>query len=130
MAPLRPAWIACFALVLLAGPVAARPESDHVVSPSELDRAVRNAAQSRQDNLAKLDRFVASPEAQKALQGLKVDPERVSRALPMLSDAELARLAERSDAIQNDPAAGGLGTLLLFAVVVAVLIVVLASVKL
>jgi hypothetical protein len=122
-------WIALLTLMLAAGSLAAQPAPDHVVSAAELHHAVQNAAQARQNNLATLNKFVSSSQATKLFEELKVDPAKVARALPMLSDAELARLARQSEAVRNDPAAGGLGTLLLLAIVLAILLVVLVSVK-
>jgi len=83
--------------ILLAGELfAAQSTSDHVVSTSELHRAVYNSDQARLDNLARLDKLVSSGPARKLFEG--IDPTKVSCALAMLSDEE----ARKSGATERD----------------------------
>jgi hypothetical protein len=121
-------WATVLLAILVAGELfAAQSTSDHVISPSELHRTVRNSAQARQDNLARLDKLVGP--ARKLCEGMRIDPTKVSYALAMLSDEELARLARQSETIENDLAAGGPSTLLLLAILLALILVVLVAVK-
>jgi hypothetical protein len=106
---------------------------DHIVPAPDLHQAVRGAAQSRQDNLTKLDKFFASEPARKALETVKLDPVKVSQALTLLSDEELASLAARSDKMQSDVAAGSLSnqqiTYILIALGTAVIILVIVAAR-
>jgi hypothetical protein len=114
-------------------PLLSETRQDHIVAAPDLHQAVRSAAQAREDNLAKLDKFFASGPARKALETVKLDPVKVSQALTLLSDAELASLAARSAKIQSDVAAGALTntqiTYILIALATAVIILVIVAAK-
>jgi len=125
-------------LVLLpAGilPLASQTTSggDHVVPAPDFHQALRAASQARQDNLVKLDRFFSSEPAKKAFAAANLDSARVSQALSLLSDEELARLASQSDKIQNDVSAGALTnqqiTYILIALATAVIILVIVAAR-
>ena len=109
------------------------PEGDHIVSAPYLHRAVLAAAQARQENLAKLEKFFSSEPARKAFETVKMDSTRVSQGLTFLSDEELARLAARSEKMQNDVAAGALTnqqiTYILIALATAVIILVIVAAR-
>lgn len=79
---------------------------DHVVSTADLRNELRAATMDRQGNMAKLESFLSSEGARKALASTKMDPARVRQAIPLLSDQELARLAAQADHTQADFAAG------------------------
>jgi hypothetical protein len=81
---------------------------DHVVAPAELHQQIRNAAQLRQQNLAKLQKFFSEAPVKKVLKTARIDPEKVQKAVPSLSDEELARVASETDKIQRDIVAGAL----------------------
>jgi hypothetical protein len=81
---------------------------DHVVSPSELQQAAASKARTRQQNIAQVQSFVSSQPVQKAMKTARLDPVQVRKAVPTLSDAELARLASQSAKAQKDFAAGAL----------------------
>jgi len=114
-------------------PLLSETRQDHIVAAPDLHQAVRSAAQAREDNLAKLDKFFASGPARKALETVKLDPVKVSQALTLLSDAELASLAARSEKIQSDVAAGALTntqiTYILIALATAVIILVIVAAR-
>ena len=114
-------------------PLLSETRQDHIVPVPDLHQAVRSAAQSRQDNLAKLDKFFGSEPARKALDTVKLDPVKVSRALTLLSDEELANLAARSDKLERDVAAGSLSnqqiTYILIALATAVIILVIVAAR-
>ena len=106
---------------------------DHIVSPSAAHHAVASAAQARQQNLARIDNLFASEPAQKAFKSMKLDPEKISRAVSALSDEEVASMARRAAQIQNDVAAGALTnqqiTYILIALGTAVIILVLVAAR-
>jgi|SRR5579859_1164493 len=114
-------------------PLMSQTPSDHVVPAPDLHQAVRAAAQARQDHLTKLDKFFATEPARKAMETVKLDPAKVTQALALLSDDELARLAAQSEKIQHDVAAGALTnqeiTYILIALATAVIILVIVAVK-
>jgi hypothetical protein len=124
-----------FAHVFLAAVVviafaASRPlvaqNTPHVVSPSDLQKAAVNASQTRQQNIDALNRFFSSDQARQALQSARIDPQQVTKAIPGLSDDELAQLAARASKAQTDFAAGGLITdlVIILAIVIIVIVVV------
>lgn len=80
--------------------------SEHLVSPTELQKAVVDASQKRQQNLDTLNQFFSSEKAQRALESAHQNPEQVKRAVASLSDDELAQLASRANKAQTDFAAG------------------------
>ena len=84
--------------------------TDHIVSAPALHQAVREAAQVRQANLAKVEKFLGSEPAKQAMSGLKLDSAQVSQAASVLTDEELSRLAARTEKLQGDVAAGEFGT--------------------
>jgi hypothetical protein len=78
------------------------------VSPSELQQAITAAAQTRQKNLGDVRSFFSSEPARAALKVGKVDYKKVDKAVAVLTPDELARLAEKTNRIQQDFAAGAL----------------------
>ena len=58
------------------------------------------AAQARQSNLAKLEKFLSTEPARKVLKTAKLDSALVTHAISALSDEELSRLAIQSERIQ------------------------------
>lgn len=105
--------------------------SDHLVSPSELEKATIDASQRRKQNLDTLQSFFASARAQRALKSAHMSPEQVNKAVGSLSDDELARLAQRANKAQADFAAGYIGDrdLLIILVAVAALILIIVAVR-
>lgn len=125
------------ALVLLLGLVTAIPQDvfaqNHVISSSDLERDVAAVSQARQSNLAQLDRFFSSEQAQKALKSAHIQYKEVQAAMSVLSDAELARLAAQSQKAQKDFAAGSLTnqqiTYILIALATAVIVIILVEAR-
>lgn len=104
---------------------------DHLVPPSALQQAAVNASQARRQNAETLQKFISSPEAQKALESARMDPREVSKAVSGLSDQELAQLAQRANKAQSDFAAGTLSDrdLLIIIVAIAALILIIVAVR-
>ena len=104
---------------------------DHLVSPSALQQATVNASRARQQNAETLQKFLSSPEAQKALESARMNPQEVNKAVSGLSDHELAQLAQRANKAQSDFAAGDIDNrdLLIILVAIAALILIIVAVR-
>ncbi len=102
---------------------------EHVVSPSDLQKQTINAARAREQNIQSVREFFGSERAHKALQSAKIDSNKVQNAIAQLSDAELARLAAKTNAAQKDFAAGSLSnqdlTYIIIALATAVVVIIL-----
>ena len=99
--------LAGFLMFALQSPLVAATRN-HVVSPAELQQATASAASTRQQNVVKVEKFFSSQQAQKSLKSAHLDPVQIKKAVPSLSNQELARLASRADKAQKDFAAGAL----------------------
>lgn len=99
-------------LVCVAGLLPGIPSllavQSHVVSRAELEQAVLSASRTRSENLKKVEKFFSSSAADRALKSAHLDPVQIKKAIPSLSDQELARLASRADKAQEDFAGGAL----------------------
>ncbi len=100
-------WVLAVAISLV-GATSLRAADEHVVSPADLHAATLASAQTRQQNLDKVQKFLSAKPVRQALQSARLDPARVQKAAPTLSDQELARLASKADKAQADFAAGAL----------------------
>jgi hypothetical protein len=105
--------------------------AQHVVSPSDLDKAAVDASQAREKNIQTLNQFLSSDQAQKALESASIDPQQVKKAVAGLSDEELAQLVARADKAQSDFAAGSMDNrdLLIILVAIAALILIIVAVR-
>ena len=105
--------------------------SDHVVSPSDLQKATVDASRVREQNRASLNSAFSSEKAQNALKSAHMNSEQVKTAVASLSDAELAQLASKANKGQTDFAAGSMGErdLLIILVCIAALILVIVAVR-
>ena len=102
---------------------------DHVVSPTDLQKARAADTQKREINQEKVEKFFTSDEAKKALKSAGIKEKKVLEAVGQLTDEELERLATRTDKIQSDFAAGALTnqeiTYILIALATPVIIIVI-----
>ena len=125
--------IAFFSLGVLPALPQTAPKEDHIVTGAEVHQAVRAAAVTRASNLAKVEKLLSTEAARNAFATMKIDPAKVSRAVALLSDEEVASLATRSEKLQNDVAAGALSnqqiTYILIALATAVIILVLVAAR-
>jgi hypothetical protein len=105
-------------------------EADHLVSTSALQNTAVAASQQRQRNLDTLKSFLSSQEATAALKSAHMNPEQVTKAVPSLSDEEMAQLASRANKAQAEFAAGTLDNhdLLIILVCIAALILIIVAV--
>ena len=104
--------------------------SSHLVSPSDLQKAVVDASQKRQQNLDTLNGFLSSDKAQKAIASAHMNPQQVQKAVAGLSDDELAQLSARANKAQADFAAGNLNDhdLLIILIAIAALVLIIVAV--
>ena len=124
-----------FALILLVGAVLVIPQGalaqNHVVTPSDLQKDVSAASATRQKNLAQVEDFLSSPQAQQAMKSVHVNPQQVKNAVPQLTDDELSQLSARSEKAHKDFAAGNINDrdLLIILVAIAALILIIVAVR-
>src|SRR5215510_15776838 len=101
------------------------------VSPSELQEAIKNSAQTQQKNRNDVQAFFSSEPARKALKAGKIDYQRVQTAVATLSPEELERLAARTYTLQQDFAGGVLNsqqmTYAIIALAAAVLVLIIVA---
>jgi hypothetical protein len=119
--------LALAALVLTPGPATA---NDHVISPDGLHGSLLAKEQTRQANIDRINRFFASEHVQKTLKDAHLDVNKVQKAVPMLNDEEVSRLAAQMDQVDSNFAAGltqGQLTLVILAVAVVVIVLVIAA---
>lgn len=98
---------------------------EHVVSPKELQKDVAAQSRERQENEARLERILATPEAREAMRTAGVDYKTVQKGVRTLSDAEMAQLAARAEKGQSDFAAGMITLREWIIILVAVIVVVI-----
>jgi hypothetical protein len=117
---------------LLAISVAVPPSlhAQRVLSPTDIQKELVNATETRAKNREKVTELFSSKAAEKALKDAGMDPGQVKTAVATLNDAELAQLAARSDKIREDFAAGKVSNrdLLFIIVGIAVLILIIVAV--
>lgn len=104
--------------------------TEHLVSPSDLQKAAVDVSQQRQQNLDSLNQFLASAKAQKAIESAHMNPQEVQKAVAGLNDAELAQLASRANKAQSDFTAGNMSDhdLLVILIAIAALILIIVAV--
>jgi hypothetical protein len=104
---------------------------DHVVAPSDLQKDVAGASATRQKNQTRLEDFVSSPEAQRALKSAHIDTGQVKNAIPQLSDDDLAQLSAKAEKARRDFSAGRMSDrdLLIILIAVAALILIIVAVR-
>ena len=114
----------------LAGtPAKSQAQDQHVVTLDELKKDAAGPAEIRHANEAAIKEFLSSQQAQQALKSANLGLKQVDKAVGQLSDADLAKLAERSRHAQSDFAAGKLSDrdlLWIILIIVGVLVLALA----
>lgn len=124
-----------FPFVLLLGLALVIPQNvlaqNHVVSSSDIQKDVAASSASRQKNLAQLESFLSSKEAQRAIKSAHINYQQVKTAVRQLNDDELARLSARSEKAQKDFAAGRISDrdLIIILVAIAALILIIVAVR-
>ena len=115
-------------ILLLATPSGAFAEAgkaEHLVSPQALQHQLVNSASDRQKNIEAVKSFLSSPTAEKAIRDAHYNPEQVQKAIPTLSDSELANLSARARDAQQNFAAGHLSKTALGLIAVAFVVIII-----
>jgi hypothetical protein len=104
-----------------------------IVQSSELAAAIQKAAASRRTNLEQVRSFFSSKPVRAALSKSTMTPEGIDKAAVSLSDEDLAKLAQKTQKIQADFAAGAMSnqdlTYVVIALGAAVLVLVIVAAK-
>lgn len=111
-----------------AGVMAQSTSEEHVVSAQALQQNLQVSSATRQKNVQTLTKFMSSPTAEKAMRDAKIDPVQVQKAIPTLSDQELANLSARATDAQQKFSAGVLGTSTLTLIIVLLAIIVIVAI--
>ena len=102
-----------------------------VVRPSELKDAIEKASAARQKNRDQVRSFFASKPVKTVLSKASISSDRIDRAVSSMSADELGKLAQRTQKIQSDFAAGALSnqelTYIVIALAAAVLVLVVVA---
>jgi hypothetical protein len=116
-----------FVLISQQGVIA----QSQVVRPSELKDAIEKASAARQKNRDQVRSFFTSKPVKTVLSKASISSDRIDRAVSAMSADELAKLAERTQKIQSDFAAGALSnqelTYVVIALAAAVLVLVVVA---
>ena len=104
---------------------------DHLVTSADLHQMLLNSANSRQDDIGRIQKFLSSDSTHKALGRNNHLLVKVEKALPYLSDEELKRLAVQTQKFDQDVAAGSLTnqqlTYIIIALATAVIILIIVA---
>ena len=125
----------CLAILLaiaftsLAVPAQCFFADDHAVSAADLHQVLVDSAKTRQTNVETVQKFFSSKIVKNALSKQVVTASKVEKAIPLLNDEELIRLASQCRQVENDISAGSLSnqeiTYILIALATAVIILVI-----
>ena len=101
----------------------------HAVTAADLHQVLVDSAKTRQTNVETVQKFFKSDVVQKTLGHQMVNAAKVEKAIPLLNDEELSRLAAQCQQVESDISAGELNnqemTYILIALATAVIILVL-----
>jgi hypothetical protein len=93
--------------------------TEHLVSAADLHRQVRSAQLSRQAGLQQINGFFRSESSRAVLEASRLDAGQIEKAVGLLGDEEVARLAAQVQRIERDVAAGALSNQELTYIVIA-----------
>jgi len=93
---------------------------------------LRNAAQDRESNVEKVGEVFSSPQVGKVLERFDfLGLERITEAIPTLSDQELATLADQIEELDKEVKAGALSnehlTYIVIALAAAVIVLIIVA---
>jgi hypothetical protein len=122
--------LAACALIALLIPQTVAAES-HVVTPTDLQKQMIAAAQTRQSRIAQVTQFLSTDKAKTALTSAGMDPQKVKTAVAALNEDELSQFATRVNKAQADFAAGNINDhdLILIVLAIAVLVLIIVAVR-
>jgi len=101
------------------------PATDHIVSTQALQQSVQKQADTRQQNIKTVQGMFKTPLAQRAMKMEHVDPAQIQKAIPTLSNSELANLSARATSAQQAFAAGRLDNETLLLIIIAMLFIII-----
>jgi len=123
------AMVLMMAFAWLAAPGQRLFADEHAVTAADLHQALVDSATTRQTNAETVQKFFKSEVVQKTLGHQIVNAAKVEKAIPLLNDEELGRLAAQCQRVESDISAGELNnqemTYILIALATAVIILVL-----
>jgi uncharacterized protein (DUF3084 family) len=100
------------------------PAQDHIAPLSAVRQDLQRTASQRATNLADVERLLARSEARQELAKARLNPEQAQKAISLLNDEELARLAARARTAEQDVKGGLLiGLLAIIGAITVILIV-------
>jgi uncharacterized protein (DUF3084 family) len=100
------------------------PAQEHIAPLSAVRQDLQRTASQRATNLADIERLLARPEARQELAKARLNPEQAQKAISLLNDEELARLAARARTAEQDVQGGLLiGLLAIIGAITVILIV-------
>jgi hypothetical protein len=125
----RLAILLAIAFTSLAAPAQRFFADDHAVSAADLHQALVDSAKTRQTNVDTVQKFFKSEVVQKTLGHQILNAAKVEKAIPLLNDEELDRLASQCSQVESDISAGALSnqeiTYIIIALATAVIILVI-----
>jgi hypothetical protein len=116
-------------LVSAGSPPVRAQQKDHAVSTDQLRVDVQKSAATRQANEAAVREMFASEDGKKTLNSAGIDYQKVDQAISQVNDEDLARMADRSRAVQKDFAAGRMSDrdlIIILLVAVALILIIIA----
>jgi len=111
-----------------AGLLAQTASTDHIVSSKVLQQQVESSSATREKNVETLKQFMSTPAAEKAMRDAKIDSVQVQKAIPTLSDSELANLSSRATDAQQKFSAGALSNNMLTLIIVLIAIIIIVAI--
>jgi len=116
----------------LAAPTQRTLAEDHALSTADLHQALVDSAKTREMNAETVQKFFKSDLVQKTLGHQIVNAAKVEKAIPLLNDEELSRLASQCRQVESDISAGALTnqqiTYILIALATAVIVIILIAI--
>lgn len=111
-----------------AGLMAQTTSQEHIVPSNTLQQQLESSSAARQKNVETLSRFMSTPTAEKAMRDAKIDPVQVRKAIPTLSDSELANLSSRATDAQQKFSAGALTNNMLTLIIVLIAVIIIVAI--
>ena len=119
------------AFAWLAAPGQRLFADEHAVTAADLHQTLMESAKTRQTNVETVQKFFKSEVVQKTLGHQMVSAAKLEKAIPLLNDEELNRLAAQCQQVESDISGGELNnqemTYILIALATAVIILVLVA---
>lgn len=118
-------------IVVLAypsGTLAQSSSEEHIVSSQSLQQKLESSSATRQQEIATLTEFMSTPTANKAMRDAHIDPVQVQKAIPTLSDRDLASLSARASAAQQKFSAGALTSSMLTLIIVLIAVIIIVAI--